>query len=35
MQPGEAQPDLPKGAGEESIARFDKLRYAEGTMPTA
>jgi len=26
---------LPKGAGEESIARFDKIRFAKGSMSTA
>ena len=29
------QPELPKNAGEESIARLDKYRYAQGKTPTA
>jgi succinate dehydrogenase / fumarate reductase flavoprotein subunit len=28
-------PELPKGAGEEAIARLDRFRYANGSMPTA
>jgi len=28
-------PELPKGAGEEAIARLDRLRYADGGTPTA
>jgi succinate dehydrogenase / fumarate reductase, flavoprotein subunit len=28
-------PDLPKGAGEEAIARLDRFRHAEGGTPTA
>jgi len=28
--PGQTQKDLPANAGEESIARLDKLRYADG-----
>lgn len=35
MVPGEKQPDLPKGAGEESIARYDKYRFSNGSIPTA
>lgn len=35
MKPGEKQKDLPKDAGEESIARLDKYRYANGSIPTA
>jgi succinate dehydrogenase / fumarate reductase flavoprotein subunit len=35
MKPGERQPDLPKNAGEESLARFDRYRYASGGSPTA
>ena len=34
-KPGEAQPELPKDAGEESIAKLDKLRYSHGSEPTA
>jgi succinate dehydrogenase / fumarate reductase flavoprotein subunit len=30
-----AMPELPKGAGEEAIARLDRFRYANGGMPTA
>lgn len=33
--PGQAQPELPKNAGEESIARLDKIRYSNGPLPTA
>ena len=33
---GEGQiPDLPKGAGDEAIARLDRFRYAAGDTPTA
>jgi succinate dehydrogenase / fumarate reductase flavoprotein subunit len=32
---GEKQADLPKGAGDEALARFDKYRYANGNTPTA
>jgi len=35
IAPGEGLPKLANGAGEESIARFDKLRYASGDAPTA
>lgn len=31
----EAHPDLPKNAGEEAIARFDKLRYSKGSYRPA
>ena len=34
-KPGQAQRELPKGAGEESIANLDKIRYANGSEPTA
>jgi succinate dehydrogenase / fumarate reductase flavoprotein subunit len=30
-----AMPELPKGAGEEAIARLDRFRYADGRTPTA
>ena len=30
-----AMPELPKGAGEEAIARLDRFRYADGGTPTA
>ena len=29
------QPDLPRGAGDEALARFDRLRNAKGGTPTA
>jgi succinate dehydrogenase / fumarate reductase flavoprotein subunit len=35
IRPGERQPDLPKEAGGESLARFDRYRYAKGSTPTA
>jgi succinate dehydrogenase / fumarate reductase flavoprotein subunit len=28
-------PELPKGAGEQAIARLDRFRHANGSMPTA
>lgn len=34
-KPGETQRDLPAGAGEECIAKLDKIRYSKGTEPTA
>lgn len=34
-KPGDKAPDLPKGAGETSIANLDKLRYAKGDISTA
>ena len=34
-KPGEKQPDLPKDAGEKTIANLDKLRFSKGTEPTA
>lgn len=33
--PGETLPELPAGAGEETIARVDRLRHANGSEPTA
>ena len=30
-----AMPELPKGAGEEAVARLDRFRYANGGTPTA
>lgn len=33
--PGQTQPDLPADAGEHTIARLDKLRYANGEHSTA
>lgn len=35
FKPGTTQPDLPPGAGEESIARFDRYRYSKGSLSTA
>jgi succinate dehydrogenase / fumarate reductase flavoprotein subunit len=35
VTPGATQPDLPAGAGEASIARFDKTRYAKGGTKVA
>src|SRR4029079_12083273 len=32
---GGAIPELPKGAGDEAIARLDRFRYADGKTPTA
>lgn len=34
-KPGENVPDLPKGAGESAIANLDKMRHANGDIPTA
>ena len=34
FKPGETQPDLPKGAGEESLANIDKLRFSNGEHNT-
>lgn len=34
-KPGQKQPELKAGAGEESIAKLDKLRYSKGTYPIA
>ena len=33
--PGEKQGDLKSDAGEETIARLDQIRYADGPIPTA
>jgi succinate dehydrogenase / fumarate reductase flavoprotein subunit len=35
ITPGEKQADLPKGAGDQALARLDKYRYANGNTPTA
>eukprot|EP00164_Ancoracysta_twista_P004330 GFYU01005834.1.p1 GENE.GFYU01005834.1~~GFYU01005834.1.p1 ORF type:complete len:624 (-),score=214.77 GFYU01005834.1:307-2178(-) len=35
VKPGSAPPDLPANAGEEAIARLDKLRFAKGSSSTA
>jgi succinate dehydrogenase (ubiquinone) flavoprotein subunit len=34
-KPGQTQKELPKDAGEQTIANLDKLRYSNGTEPTA
>lgn len=34
-KPGESFPELPKNAGEESVANLDSLRYANGSLPVA
>lgn len=35
MKPGDAQPELPKDAGEATISRLDKLRFSTGSQSTA
>jgi len=35
IRPGERQPPLKPDAGEEAVARLDKLRNAKGSLPTA
>ncbi|HLY07508.1 MAG TPA: succinate dehydrogenase flavoprotein subunit [Rhizomicrobium sp.] len=35
IKPNERQPDLPKDAGDESLARFDRYRHADGSSATA
>ncbi|MBI1362019.1 MAG: succinate dehydrogenase flavoprotein subunit [Alphaproteobacteria bacterium] len=35
LEKGKSQRDLPKGAGEDHLARFDKFRNASGGTPTA
>jgi succinate dehydrogenase / fumarate reductase flavoprotein subunit len=35
ITPGERQPDLPKNAGDQSLARFDRYRNASGSSPSA
>lgn len=34
-KPGQTQRDLPVGTGEETIKKFDKIRYSKGSEPTA
>lgn len=34
-KPGQKVKDLTKDAGEESIAKLDKIRYSKGPYPTA
>ncbi|HUF73088.1 MAG TPA: succinate dehydrogenase flavoprotein subunit [Gammaproteobacteria bacterium] len=35
IEAGSRQPPLPQGAGEEAVARLDRLRNANGSSPTA
>src|SRR5262249_10115737 len=35
IETGQSQPELPAGAGDEAIARLDRLRFASGGSPTA
>ena len=35
VTPGETREDLPSGAGDATIERFDRLRHASGSTPTA
>ncbi len=35
IETGRLQAELPAGAGEEAVARLDRLRYANGSTPTA
>jgi hypothetical protein len=35
MEPGEKHAEMPKSAGDESLARLDKFRFAKGHTPTA
>jgi len=35
LEAGASQPDLPKGAGDDHLARFDRFRNAKGSTPTA
>ena len=35
FKPGQTQKELPKGAGEETISKLDRIRYSKGTEPTA
>ncbi|HEY6336706.1 MAG TPA: succinate dehydrogenase flavoprotein subunit [Alphaproteobacteria bacterium] len=35
VTPGERRRPLPKGAGDASLARLDRLRHADGSTPTA
>ncbi len=35
VKPGERQAELPKGAGDNSLARLDHFRHAKGSVPTA
>ena len=35
VEPGQASRDLPRGAGEATLERLDRLRHAKGGTPTA
>jgi len=35
VEPDQTHKELPKGAGEDSLARLDRLRHAKGASPTA
>jgi succinate dehydrogenase / fumarate reductase flavoprotein subunit len=35
LKPGEKHTDLPKGAGDDALARLDRFRNAKGSTPTA
>ncbi|MEM9171923.1 MAG: succinate dehydrogenase flavoprotein subunit [Pseudomonadota bacterium] len=35
MKPGAAQPELPNGAGQNSVDQLDRLRYAKGSRKTS
>ena len=35
IEKAQSQPELPQSAGEQAIARLDRLRYANGSTPTA
>ena len=35
VDPGDATPDLPKGAGDHALWRLDRLRHATGSTPTS
>jgi succinate dehydrogenase / fumarate reductase flavoprotein subunit len=35
IEPNQKHPDLPKGAGDNALARLDRFRHAKGGTPTA
>ncbi|PPR12322.1 MAG: Succinate dehydrogenase flavoprotein subunit [Alphaproteobacteria bacterium MarineAlpha11_Bin1] len=35
IEPGQSQPELPKGAGEKALDRFDMRRFTKGTTDTS
>jgi succinate dehydrogenase / fumarate reductase flavoprotein subunit len=35
LEPGAKHRELPRGAGDETVDRLDRLRHAEGSIPTA